>query len=72
MNIADYLNKVVNRKASLAGGDENILGEDIWHEDAIAVMTDVAIKCTDATKLVIAPLLFVFRQLCPVPGVILC
>ena len=72
MNIADYLDKVVDHKARLAGDDENLLTEGLGHEDAVAIVTDVAVECTNATKFVVATLLLVLGQLCPVPGVKLC
>ena len=69
MNIADYLDEVVDHEASLAGDDENLLTEDLWHEDPVAIVTDVPIECANTTELVVAPFLSVLSQLCPIPGV---
>ena len=69
MDIADYLNEVVDLEASLAGGDEDVLAEGVRHEDAVATVTDVAVESTNSTIPVVATFLFVLCQLGPISGI---
>ena len=69
MDIADYLNEVVNHEASLAWGNEDVLAEGVGHEDAIATVTDVAVESSNSAIPVVAPFLFVLPQLGPIPGI---
>ena len=72
MDITDYLNEVVDHKASLTWGDEDVLAEGVRHEDAVATVTDEAVESSNSTIPVVATFLFVLCQLGPIPGIRLC
>ena len=61
MNITDYLDKVVNHEAGLTGGYQDLLAEGVWHKDAIATVTEVAVECSNTTTSVVASLFPVLR-----------